>query len=83
VVGVVGSNVKYAPPVEYGTKPHFVPPGELEAWARRHNTDPFVVSKAIARRGTKAHRYLQRAFEDNQPRIQRLFGNTVSKIARQ
>jgi hypothetical protein len=31
----VGTEVKYAPAVEFGTKPHFPPPKALEGWVRR------------------------------------------------
>ncbi len=80
VIGVVGSNVKYAPYVELGTKPHWPPISALEVWARRHGTSAFLVARAIARRGTKAHRFLQQAFEQNQARIVALFEQTVKQI---
>ena len=69
VMGVVGSNLKYAGYVEMGTKPHWPPVEALQPWARRHGMSAFLVARAISRRGTKAHKYLQRAFEDNVHRI--------------
>ena len=69
VQGVVGSNVVYAPFLEMGTRPHFPPIAALEVWASRHGTSAFLVARAIARRGTKAHKFLTRAFEDNRQRI--------------
>lgn len=80
VIGVVGSNVLYAPYMETGTKPHFPPPAALEVWARRHHTNAYAVARAIARRGTKPRRYLQTAFEQNQDAIQRLIGGAVTGI---
>ena len=65
IIGVVGSNVVYAPFMELGTRPHFPPLGALTVWARRHGTTAFVVARAIARKGTKARRFLQNAFEKN------------------
>ena len=69
VQGVVGSNVVYAPFLEMGTRPHFPPLAALQVWASRHGTSAFLVARAIARRGTKAHKFLTRAFEDNRQRI--------------
>ena len=82
VEGVVGSNVKYAPYVELGTRPHWPPPGALATWARRHGIDEFLVQRAIGRRGTKAVEFLKRAFEDNSERIVALLGHAVGRIVR-
>lgn len=82
VQGVVGSNARYAAAVELGSKPHFPPPGALEAWARRRGLNAFVVARAISRRGTRPRRYLQNAFETNKPAIVRLIGATVSQIVK-
>src|SRR5512135_1298247 len=56
VVGIVGSNVVYAPYQEFGTRPHWPPLAALEVWARRHGLTAFLVARAISRRGTKAIR---------------------------
>ena len=82
VQGVIGSNVVYAPYMELGTRPHWPPISALETWARRHNTSAFVVARAIAMRGTKARRYLQRAIEDNARRIYRRIERAVIEIVR-
>lgn len=82
VLGVVGSNLAYAPYVELGTRPHWPPPGALAVWARRHGVSEFLVRRAIGRRGTKAHKYLERALTENASRIVRLIGTTVGKIVR-
>lgn len=80
IEGVVGSNVTYAPYMELGTKPHWPPPGALTVWARRHNTEEFVVQRAIARRGTAPRRFLERAFESNLNRIKQMFDGTIRRI---
>ena len=67
--GKVTTNVFYAPYVEFGTRPHFPPPAALEVWASRHGIPTFLVCRAIARRGTKAHRFMQRAWESAQGHI--------------
>ncbi len=80
VEGVVGSNVKYAPWVELGTKPHWPPIAALEVWARRHGTEAFLVARAIAKRGTKAHKFLEQAMLQNRERILQMFDAAVQKL---
>lgn len=82
VIGIVGSNVVYAPYVEFGTKPHWPPRAALEVWARRHGTTAYVVARAIARRGTKAHRMLSNALANNAGRIFRRLGDGFSAVVR-
>lgn len=75
VVGIVGSNVKYAPFVELGTRRHFVPGQYIGRWARRHGLPEggLVVSG-------KAQPFLQPAFEENAERIFQTLGTAVSII---
>jgi len=75
VVGIVGSNVKYAPFVELGTRRHFVPGRYIGRWARRHGLPEggLVVSG-------KAQPFLQPAFEENAERIFQTLGTAVSII---
>jgi len=69
--GTVGSNVEYAPFIEFGTKPHWPPPGALEPWARRHGfASEFMVRRAIAQRGTKALHTLENALKVSKGKIQ-------------
>jgi len=79
VEGVVGSNVKYAPFMELGTKPFWPPISALETWARRHGTTAFVVALAIARRGLKPRLYLQKAVESNAKLIFEAIRDSVYK----
>lgn len=81
-VGVVGSNLMSALVMEVGARPHWPPLAALEVWARRHGTTAFLVARAIARRGIKARRYLQRALDDNTARIVKIFNDSVGKIVR-
>lgn len=90
VVGVVGSNLTYAPYMELGTgipagnpKVHWPPASALETWAKRHGTTGFLVARAIGLRGgLKPRRFLQKAFEQNQERIVEFIGTAVTKIVR-
>lgn len=87
VVGVVGSNVKYAPYVEFDTKPHWPYDKTVSKenqpivlWARRHHADPFLVARAISRRGTIGKHFLQKAFDGNKGKIEGYFQKAVKKI---
>lgn len=80
MTGVVGSNVKYAPYVEFDTKPHWVPKGVLALWAKRHHVKESVVRWSIARKGTKGKHFLENAFTTNYPKIVRRFKDAVKQI---
>ena len=80
VVGVVGSNVVYAPYVETGTRPHWPPPGALAVWAKRHGMTEATIRYIIGTRGTKKRPYLMPAFERNEERIRREISNAVGGI---
>jgi len=80
VRGIVGSNVVYAPYMELGAKAHWPPLAALEVWARRHHTTAFLVARAIARRGIKARRFLQRAVMENRNKIGEIISRTVGRI---
>lgn len=89
VLGVVGSNVVYAPWMEYGTgtfagqQRHYPPPVELAQWALRKGLDAHQVAHSIFMAGgLKPRRYLQRAFESNRGRIVRIIGRGVEGIVR-
>ena len=80
IQGVVGSNVIYAAAAELGSRPHYPPISALQTWARRHGMNAYVLQRAIGRRGTKAHRFFQQAFEQNRDRIVELIGDGVARI---
>jgi hypothetical protein len=62
----VGTNIKYAPFVELGTRPHFPPIDALRSWASKHGfANAYVICLAISRHGTKAAHMLQRAIDSS------------------
>jgi len=74
-IGVVGSDVKYAPFVELGTKPHFVPQKYIGRWARRHGMEDsglFVSGEPQP--------FLEPAFVENEQKIINIIGETVAQI---
>ena len=88
VLGVVGTNVKYAAAVELGSKPHWMPKAPLRQWVSRVlrkkgaelESVTFLIQRKIARKGTKAKPYLQPAFEANKARIVAIIGDAVAQI---
>jgi len=63
---IVGSNVKYAPVIEFGLEPGArINYRDLIPWAKRHGMQgaAFVIARAIMRRGLPARRIFQTALE--------------------
>lgn len=79
----VGTDVFYAPYVHEGTRPHWPPVSALRGWARRHGMNPYLVARAIARRGTKPRPFLREAFEAALPEIDRLIDVMAGEIERE
>lgn len=56
----IGEAKKYAPFVEYDTRPHWPPIGAVQGWAHRHGIPAYLVARSIALHGTKgAHMFEQ------------------------
>jgi hypothetical protein len=86
ITGVVFSDSKYAPWVEFGTKPHFPPVEPLEEWARRHGMPPgtgFLIARKIAQRGTPAQPHLGPAAEEERNTFERNVKLAVLDAARE
>ena len=79
VQGIVGSNVKYAPYMELGTKRFWPPISALEPWAKRHGIPAFLVARSIARYGIAARPFLSKAFEQNAAWIHHRFEEVVRR----
>ena len=79
VIGIIGSNLAYAPFVVFDTKPHWPRISELTVWARRHGITAFLVARSIARKGTKGDRSLMKGIEQNVERIIALIERAVRR----
>lgn len=85
--GQVGTNVDYAPYVEFGTAAHWAPisatqpGGALEVWARRHGMNPAAIWWKIGIAGTKPREMFKKAFEGSQQAIQGLIDRAMQEIA--
>lgn len=92
VLGIVGSNLEYAPYMELGTgtpagnAPHRPPSDALARWAVLHGMPAsmgFVIARAIGRRGgLEPRRFMRDAFEANQDRIFRLLDAATGRAVR-
>lgn len=86
--GIVGTNIEYAPYMEWGTgifagnSPVKMPPIEaLEGWARRHGMNAWSVAYAIyLRGGLKARRMFAKSLEKNEARVIEIIGGRVRMI---
>lgn len=94
--GRVGTNLKYAPYMEYGTgrnsdgpggKAFHNPPAKaLEGWARRHNIEGggAAVAAMIRRKGgLKPRRFLRGALEAKQTEVVKIFEGVPKQIERE
>lgn len=66
LIGIIYSDVAYAPYVEFGRKAGKPPPSSaLKGWARRHKMEglSYVIARSIGRKGVKAQPFLRPSFE--------------------
>ena len=88
VIGVVGTAMSYAVPVELGTQPHFPPIEPLKDWVRaKLNVPPeqvdevaYLVARKIAAHGTKGAHMFGDAFAANQGQIARMYEGAHARI---
>ena len=85
---VVGTNLQYAPTMEFGRQPGAAmpPEGALLGWMSRHGMDTrmeFALRRSIARKGIAAKRFLRGALEENTGRINGFFEEAARNIIRQ
>lgn len=60
--------------------PNVNPGSELHDWAQAQGADPFLVGRAIQRKGTEPRPWLKEAAEASIPEINRLVDGTAKKI---
>lgn len=90
VTGSVGSNLTYAKPVEFGSRPHWPPVAPLALWVRRKIRPPasevrsiaFLIARAISRRGTRAQPFMSTGMRDAAPAIERHLSELGREIER-
>lgn len=78
--------VQYGLYVHEGTRPHWPPVaetkpgGSIYRWAQKKGIPPFLVARAIARRGTKGQPWLADIAKNDWKEVQEVFINTLDKI---
>lgn len=61
---IIGTNAPYAIYVHEGRRPGKMPPVQaLLGWARRHGVNPYVLARAIGRRGIRGRPFLRNALQ--------------------
>ena len=81
-----GSNVKYAPFMELGTRPHFPPRDALKNWARYKLGNEslwFLVARKIARSGTKPRYFLRDGYRAAKGHIESFIKLSLGSITKQ
>lgn len=90
VIGLVGTPLNYAVPVELGTKPHFPPVDALIDWVKvkfgissdkEARGAAFLVARKISRVGTKEQRPFGRAFQAAESQVRAIFDRASERIA--
>lgn len=73
--GEVKPTAKHAIFVHEGRRPGRMPPYQartpLNRWATKRGMNPFLVARAIARKGTKKHPFMVTAYNEVKPRAER------------
>jgi len=90
IMGIVGTSIAHAVPVELGTRPHFPPIAPLVDWVRAKLgiTDDdeatgvaFSIARKIALRGTLAIGMFHRGLTARESDIQRIYAAATQRIA--
>lgn len=55
----------------------------LGSWARRKGIEPFVVARAIARKGIEADKYMDKAYRTVKPKAEREASELLNEIVRE
>lgn len=89
VLGVVGTAISYAAPVEFGSRPHFPPIKPLADWAHyklgisieEAEHVAYAIARKIAAQGTKGAFMFTNAAKAMQPQITRIMIAGLQRIA--
>lgn len=83
ISGIIYSDEIYAPFQERGADPYWPDQEALEEWATDHDVSPYVVARAIARRGLEPKKFLELAFWEQGAIVLDLVGDVVVTIMEQ
>ena len=74
---------KYAPFVEYGTRPHWTSVRNLERWAKFRGINAYALQRSIAMHGTKPHPYEEKTFKQVQPYAIRNMQQSLNRVVKE
>lgn len=88
VLGLVGTSIVHALPVELGTKPHFPPVEPLKDWVRAKlnvaasqvDSVAFLIARKISKKGTEAQPFFKETFNANKGQIETIFTQSATRI---
>jgi hypothetical protein len=88
VIGVVGTALNYATPVELGTRPHFPPVDALIDWVmvklqvteQEARGVAFMIARKIAARGTEGAHMFEQGFAAVEQQVYEIFGRARDRI---
>ena len=89
VIGLVGTPMAYAVPVELGTGPHMPPIRPLADWAEhklgvapeKARSVGYRIARKIAAKGTDGAHMFERAFTSNEAQVRTIFARARARIA--
>lgn len=64
------------------SRPHWPPVAEITPWARRKGLDPYVVARAIARKGTKLVPFMTRGAKQAVPAVRAMVRSLARDVER-
>jgi len=70
----------YAIYVHEWTRPHYAPLDKITGWALRHSMKPWALRLSIARKGTKANPFMDRAVEEWDKEVDEIFSKEIDKF---
>lgn len=77
----VGPNQPYGKDIEFGRPPGtYVSPAQLSGWARRKGLNPYAVSRAIQKKGTRAQPFLFPAFNSSKDKAVSSISDAISAV---
>ena len=83
--GSLTSKTPYAIFVHEGTAPHMPPVDAITPWANKKGINPWALAMSIAKKGTKANPFLQRAVDSSEAGIESEFEtamqSTLTEVA--
>jgi len=90
VIGYVLTNLDYALPVEFGSRPHFPPIEPLEYWARRKlqlsaaeaENVAWRVARKISQKGTEGHHMFEHGLKEGERMASKVSKDIALEVTR-